>query len=157
VTAYGEQQGKHGLIDAVDFSAPDLLHQTEADCLTNCNATLNAGNANLAAISATGTLAQADLNDLQTKITAFNTLFTAPRDAKAGTKAATDLIPDKIDAGDRICERLLDRLMERYKDSNADFYGAYQVARLIVDAGGGRGNGGTPPPTPTATQTPPTK
>jgi len=52
-----------------------------------------------------------------------------------------------IDAGDRICERQLDRLMERYQTSNADFYGAYQVARIIVDAGGGSGNGGTPPPT----------
>ena len=39
--------------------------------------------------------------------------------------------------GDRICERQLDRLMERYKDSNADFYGAYQVARLIVMRGAG--------------------
>jgi len=29
--------------------------------------------------------------------------------------------------------------MARYKDSNADFYGAYQVARLIVDAGGDSG------------------
>jgi hypothetical protein len=40
--------------------------------------------------------------------------------ARADTKAATDLLPDKIDAADRICERQLDRLMERYKDSNTD-------------------------------------
>ena len=54
--------------------------------------------------------------------------------------------------GDRICERQLDRLMERYKDSNTDFCGAYQVARLIVDAGGGSGShdNPTPPPPPKA-------
>ena len=60
--------------------------------------------------------------------------------------AATNLLPDKIDAGDRICERQLDRLMQRYQTSNPDFYGAYQVARIIVDAGGGSGTPPTPPP-----------
>ena len=102
VAAYAEQQGRHDLFDAVDFSAADLLHQTEADCLTNCNAILNAGNANLAAMAAAGSLIQADLTGLQTKIAGFNALLTAPRDTKAGTKAATDLLPDKIDAADRI-------------------------------------------------------
>lgn len=153
VAAWAETQGKHDLFDAVDFSASDLLHQTEADCLTNCTAIHNAGNANSAALIAAGTVAAADLTDLNTKIATFNTLFTSPRQARAGTKAATDSLPDKIDAGDRICERQLDRLMERYQDSNADFYGAYQVARLIVDAGGGAGTPPTPP-TPPATPHP---
>ena len=146
VAAWADKQNKHDLFDAVDFSAPDLLHQTEADCLTNCTAVLNVGTANLAAISATGTLAQADLTDLNTKIAAFNTLLTQPRQTKAGTKAATDVLPDKIDAGDRICERQLDRLMERYQSSNPGFYGAYQVARIIVDTGGGSATPPTPPP-----------
>ena len=150
VAAWADQQNNHELFNTVDFSAPDLLHQTEADCLTHCTAIFNAGTANLAALTAAGTLAAADLTDLNAKIGAFNTLLTQPRQAKAGTKAATDLLPDKIDAGDRICERQLDRLMERYKDSNADFYGAYQVARIIVDAGGGSATPPTPPTPPPA-------
>ena len=153
VAAWAETQGKHDLFDTVDFSAPDLLHQTEADCLTNCTAILNAAGTNLAAITATGTLATADLADLGTKTATFNTLLAQPRQAKAGTKAATDLLPDKIDVGDRICERQLDRLMARYQTSNADFYGAYQVARIIVDAGGGPATPPTPP-TPPATPHP---
>ena len=44
------------------------------------------------------------------------------------------MLPDKFDAGDRILERQIDRLTERYKDSNPDFYRAYHVARIIVDA-----------------------
>jgi hypothetical protein len=40
------------------------------------------------------------------------------------------------------------RLMERYQTGNADFYGAYQVARIIVDAGGGSATPPTPPATP---------
>jgi hypothetical protein len=48
----------------------------------------------------------------------------------------------------------LDRLMERYKTSNADFYGAYQLARLIVDPGGSSGSEDAPPTPPPA---PPSK
>jgi hypothetical protein len=143
VAQWAETQGKNDIFDTVDFSAPDLLHMTEADCLTNCTAIYNAGNANIAALTSAGTLAAADLN---TKIGAFNALIAAPRLAKTGTSAATNLLPDKIDAGDRICERQLDRLMQRYQTSNPDFHDAYQVARIIVDAGGGSGTPPTPPP-----------
>ena len=108
-------------LDTVDFSNADLLHQTEQDCLTNCTAIYNAGNANIAALTTAGTLTAADLTDLNTKTATFNTLLTTPRLAKAGTKAATDLMPDKLDAADRICERQLDRLMERYKDEQRGF------------------------------------
>ncbi|MBI3416711.1 MAG: hypothetical protein HY043_15570 [Verrucomicrobia bacterium] len=59
------------------------------------------------------------------------------------------MIPDKLHGADRIVERQIDRLMERQKVSNPDFYAAYQVARVIVDPGGGGGAVPTPPaPTP---------
>jgi hypothetical protein len=74
-------------------------------------AILDFGTANLAALAAGQTVAQTDRAYLTAKIGAFKTLLTSPRQAKAGTKAATDLLPDKIDAADRICERQLDRLM----------------------------------------------
>jgi hypothetical protein len=153
VAQWAETQGKHDLFDSVDFSAPDLLHQTEQDCLTNCTAIYNAGNANITTLTTSGTLTAADLTDLSTKTATFNTLLTSPRQTKAGTKAATDLLPDKMDDADRICERQLDRLMERYQTSNPDFYGAYKVARVIVDLGGGSGTPPTPP-TPAATPKP---
>jgi len=148
LAAWADKQNNHELFNAVDFSSADLLHQTEQDCATNCKAILDAGTANLAALTAEKTLAQADLDDLTAKIKAFKDLLTKPREARTITKSATDLIPDKLDAGDRIVERQIDRLMERYKTANADFYGAYQVARVIVDAGGGSGNSDTPTPTP---------
>jgi hypothetical protein len=149
VAAWADKQNNHELFNSVDFSASDLLHQTEQDCATNCQAILDAATANLAALAAGQTLAQADLDDLTAKIKAFKDLLTKPRQAKADISTATNLIPDKLDAGDRILERQLDRLMERYKTSNADFYGAYWVARVIVDAGGGSGTPPTPPTPPT--------
>ena len=145
VGAWADKQNNHELFNSVDFSAPDLLHQTEQDCATHCKAILDAGTATLAALVTEKTLAQTDLDDLTAKLTAFKTLLTKPREAKAMSKGATDLLPDKLDAGDRILERQIDRLMERFKGSNADFYAAYRVARLIVDIGGGHANGGTPP------------
>ncbi len=155
IAAWAEKQGDHELFNQVDFSAADLLHQPEQDCATNCQAILDAGTASLAAMAGENTLAQADLTDLDNKIKAFKNLLTKPRQSKADIKAATDLIPDKLDAGDRILERQIDRLMARYQTTSADFYGAYWVARVIVDPGGGGGSDNPPaPPTPPATPKP---
>jgi hypothetical protein len=109
------------LFTTVDFSAPDLMHQTEADCLTNCNAIYNAATANLAALVAVRSLAQADLDDLKAKIGAFNTTLTSPRQTWTKIKGVTGQIPLAITAADRIAERQLDRLMERFRVSNPDF------------------------------------
>jgi hypothetical protein len=51
------------------------------------------------------------------------TLLTKPREAKVITEGATDLMPDKLDAGKRFIE-------------------AWKRARIIVDTGGG--HSGTP-------------
>lgn len=149
VAAYADTQNNHELFTTVDFSAPDLLHQTEQDCATNCNAILNAATANLAAIVPAKSLAQTDLDDLKAKIADFNTALTRPRQTRTITKGATDQIPLAIAAADRIAERQLDRLMERFRVSNPDFYSAYNVARVIVDAGGGPSTSTPPTPAPT--------
>jgi hypothetical protein len=156
VAAYADKQNNHELFAAVDFSAPDLLHQSEAECVTHCTAILNAGTDNLATLKTAKHLAQADLDDLKEKVDEFNAALERPRQTKAGSKSATDQLPDAIAAADRIVERQLDRLMERFRGSNGDFYSAYQVARVIVDAGGGPGTPTTPttPPTPTAASAP---
>lgn len=146
VAAYADKQGDHELFARVDFSAPDLLYQREQDCLTNCKAILDAATANLTALVAVKTLAQTDIDDLTKKIADFNTAFTSPRQTRTKIKGATDQMPAAILAADRIAERQLDRLMERFREGNPDFYAAYQVARVIVDAGGGSGTPPTPPP-----------
>jgi hypothetical protein len=53
------------LFAKVDFSAPDLLHQTEQDCAANCQAILDAATANIAALTAAKSAAQSDLDDLK--------------------------------------------------------------------------------------------
>jgi hypothetical protein len=148
VAAYADKQGDHELFAKVDFSEPDLLHQTEQDCAANCKAILDAATANVAALTAAKSAAQADLDDLDQKIDDFNTALTRPRQIRTDIKGATDQIPALITAADRIAERQLDRLMERFKATNPDFYSAYQVARVIVDAGGRTATTPTPPPVP---------
>jgi hypothetical protein len=157
VAAYADKQNNHELFAAVDFSAPDLLHQSEAECVTNCTAILNAGTENIAALTASKHLAQTDLDDLKAKIAAFNDALERPRQTRAGTKSATDQLPDAIAAADRIAERQLDRLMERFRVSNPDFYSAYQVARVIVDAGDGSSTSTPPTPAPTPASVPAAK
>jgi hypothetical protein len=145
VAAYADKQCDHELFAKVDFSAPDLLHQTEQDCAANCQAILDAATANIAALTAAKSAAQSDFDDLKQKIGDFNTALTRPRQIRTDIKGATDQIPVLITAADRIVERQIDRLMERFKATNPDFYSAYQVARVIVDAGGGSGTPPTPP------------
>jgi hypothetical protein len=41
VAAWADTQNNHELFDGVDFSAADLLHQPEQECLTRCTAILN--------------------------------------------------------------------------------------------------------------------
>jgi len=150
VAAYADTQDDHELFAKVDFSAADLLHQTEQDCAANCQAILDAATANIAALIAAKSAAQSDLDDLKQKIGDFNTALTRPRQIRTDIKGATDQIPVLITAADRIVERQLDRLMERFKASDPDFYSAYQVARVIVDAGGRTAAAPTPTPAPQA-------
>ena len=150
VAAYADKQDDHELFAKVDFSAPDLLHQTEQDCAANCQAILDAATASIAALIAAKSAAQSDLDDLKQKVGDFNTALTRPRQIRTDIKGATDQIPVLMTAADRIAERQLDRLMERFKASNPDFYSAYQVARVIVDAGGRTATAPTPTPAPPA-------
>jgi hypothetical protein len=153
VAQWAETQGDPELFAKVDFSSPDLMHQAEQDCLTNCQGIYDAGTASLAAMAAGKSLAQADLDDLKEKIADFRTLLTRPRQIRSTIKGATDQLPDLITAADRILERQIDRLMERFKATSPDFYAAYQVARVIVDTGGGSSSVTPPAPAPATTTT----
>lgn len=151
VAAYADKQGDHELFAKVDFSEADLRHQGEQDCATNCQAILDAATANITALTAAKSAAQADLDNLEAKIGEFNTALTRPRQIRTGISGATSQIPALITAADRIVERQIDRLMERFKAPNPDFYTAYQVARVIVNTGGGPA---TPPAPPAPPATP---
>ena len=135
VAAYADSQNNHELFAKVDFTAADLKHGAEEKCQTNCTNILQAGKDNLAALVANNTLAQSDLDTLETESDAFGTILTKPRQAKAGTKSATNQLPAALLANDRTLERQLDKLMEKYRVSNPDYYQKYQVARIIVDIG----------------------
>lgn len=148
VADYAETQGDHELFAKVDFSLADLLHQAEQDCATHCQGILDAATESLAAMSAGKTLAQTDLDNLDEKIGDFNTALTRPRQIRTKISGATGQLPGLISAADRILERRLDRLMERFRESNPDFYAAYRVARVIVDAGAHPGPAAPPTPPP---------
>ena len=159
VAAWADTQDDHELYASVDFSAPDLMHMNEQACRTTCQAILNAGIANLAALAAVKSLAQADLDDLLAAINEFDADLTLPRQIRIKISGATSRIPGFITAADRILERQLDKHMERFKNASSGFYAAYKVARVIVSQGGGTSAAPQPqpqPPLPNPTDTPPT-
>ena len=156
VAALADSQNNHELYDTVDFTLPALLHESEENCKAHCANILKAGTANLAALVAVQSLAQTDLDALQTLVTAFDLILTRPRQAKVDNKGATDLIPTALLANDRTLERQLDKLMERYRNTQPVFFQAYQAARVIVDIGAHPSQTEEPPaPTASAPLPPP--
>lgn len=133
VAAWADTQNNHELFATVDFSAPDLLHMGQQDCVTHCKAISAAAKQNVAAMAADASLTDAQITDLDKKIKDFETEAPRPREEEAEIGSATDQLPLLVQAGDRICDRQLDRLMERYKESNPDFYAEYKIGRVIVD------------------------
>ena len=152
VAAWADTQDNHELYASVDFSAPDLMHLGEQDCRTACQTILNAGIANLAALTAVKSLAQTDLDDLQAAINEFDTDLTRPRQIRTRISGATNRIPGLITAADRIVERQLDKYMERFKNADSGFNAAYNLPRDILSQGGGSSAAPAPPP-----PTPPAK
>ncbi len=133
VAAYADGQSDHDLFAKVDFTVSDLIHGAEEACETNCSNILKAAQDNAAALIANQSLTQADIDGFATMVDGFGEAISAPRQAKAGTKAATNQLPTALLANDRTLERQVDRLMEKYRTSNADFFQAYETARVIQD------------------------
>ncbi len=146
VASYADKTGNQELFDKVDFTYNDLITGKEEDDETTVANILQAGTENLAALTAEGTLTQADLDDLESKAETWETLISKPRQAKAGTKAATNQLPAAILANDRTITRQLDRLMERYRLPNAAFFQEYQTAKVLVDPSYRSTPAPTPPP-----------
>lgn len=148
LASWADKTGNHELFAKVDYTLYDLTHGKEEDDETTMANILQLGTDNLAAMGPNGGLTQADLDDLDAKLEIWETSITKPRQAKSGTKGATNQIPTALLANDRTIDRQLDRLIERYRLSNPDFFQEYQVAKVKVDPGYRKSSPTPPSPTP---------
>jgi hypothetical protein len=83
-------------------------------------------------------LTPAMLTDLDTAITAYSGVLGTPRAAVAGRTGVTEAIKAEIERADANLENILDRLILQFAAGHPAFTTAYDTARKVVNAGGGR-------------------
>ncbi len=88
-----------------------------------------------------------------TRITAYNAIQNAPRDAVVAVSGLTTALAEQFVLGDKIVKQRLDKLMEQFRESQPQFFAEYKSARSIVDRGGGQT--ASPTPVPAASKTTP--
>jgi hypothetical protein len=104
------------------------------DLVATATRIANLATTNLAAL-ADYNIKAADITQLTTLATAFDTVKTAPRGAVVDRKKETDALRPLISNMLDLLSRQLDRQMTSFKASAPDFYAGYQSARVIVDRG----------------------
>jgi hypothetical protein len=130
VKSYAKDIGNNSLYEAFNYSPSSFkkLRDTElANTLTTISGNMQANMANLANYG----IANTDLTSFNTLIAAYHDLITAPRNAISKKSAATFNVAQAI-ANIRPVLIRLDGFMAAKKDSNRDFYTAYQTARVLV-------------------------
>jgi hypothetical protein len=133
LAAYADKTGNHELFAQADFTIWDLTHGKEEEDQATAANLLQLGTDNLAALTTEGTLSQAELDDLEQKLGVWTGRLAKPREAKAGTKSATDQLPAALLANDRTINRQITPLMEKYRLPSPDFFHEIEVAKIIVD------------------------
>lgn len=93
------------------------------------------------------------LEAFNAKITAYNAIQNAPREAVVAVTGLTKALAEQFVLGDKIVKERLDKLMEQFREPQPQFFAEYKSARSIVDRGGAQGAGTTPAPA--TSKTPP--
>ena len=142
--AYAEDNGNQVLREKMDVSYSDLSTPRDAVVAQKCQAVHDEANAVAASLLAYG-VAAGDLTDLQTVISDYEAVISAPRTAITVRKGATEAIETLIKDGTAILTNRMDKLMVDFKTSHPDFYQEYFDARIVVNTGA---KGGDEPPAP---------
>lgn len=120
----------------VDLHLTDLVHLGNTVVAPRCQEIHDLAAANAADLtSGFNADAVADTTALQAAIDAYSPLVGRPRVAKGVTKRATEDIQGLEDSADALLRNELDRSMRKQKKKNAQFFGEYTSARMIIDLG----------------------
>lgn len=125
------------LATKANFSRSELGRGRSAEVVSRCRNVWTAANDNLDVLGAFGVTASR-LTSFKKRIDDFETAQPKPRQDRANSSAATTTLPELFKHTDEILNDCLDGLIVQFKDSDADFFNAYQTARKIVSAPGTR-------------------
>jgi hypothetical protein len=135
------------------FELSDLVHLSDTVIAPRCRDIHTLATANAAALTAYGVTAE-DIAALDTAISDYTDLLTAPRQAMVARKEVTGNLAEDEDSADSLLENELDKAMRKFRTKDAPFHGEYSSARMIIDLGTRHekpappANGPAAPPTP---------
>ncbi|MBC8030707.1 MAG: hypothetical protein H7Z16_11395 [Pyrinomonadaceae bacterium] len=145
----GHSSNDHDLT-ALTAVRPSTLQRFDDEALSNratsVLAEANARKTELATLQVT----QANLDELDQALQAFNAGKVNPRTATAARMVQTESLPGLIREASGILRNEIDRLVNLFRRSDPDFVAGYRAARVIVDRAASRTTtktaGGVPTP-----------
>lgn len=151
LSALAEKNKNANLAAQVEMTPSSLDKLADDDLEETGKRVSGLATANLAVLADYG-ITQADIAALDSVMTQFHNVKSAPRTAIAGRAGETGTLPDELGALTSLLRNRLDKQMTKFKKSQPEFYAGYRSVRVIVDRGG---SGGPAPPAP-APPAPPT-
>lgn len=134
LTAYASMEKNHELKQMVNYNIWTLQRMRDTELESICRGILDTGTDVITALADYGTT-ESDLEVLQNKISEYDRLISAPRDAITHKAMATTMLKELFAKADHILKEQMDQLMVLFKDQNRDFYMLYFNSRKIVDRG----------------------
>ncbi|QHT67752.1 hypothetical protein GXP67_14475 [Rhodocytophaga rosea] len=136
-SAYASKSNNVALQASLDYSHSDLFQTKDNLAIDHCMVIYNQIRPLVAELKPYGITA-AELDALQTTITAFQTLIGQKGQQQSGMKVINQSIETLFQQADNLLKTQLDKLMLRYTDTNREFYDAYFSSRITRHLGGSR-------------------
>jgi hypothetical protein len=148
LSVLGHTAGDHDLTASTNVSASSL-NKLDAESLSNRAASVlaaaNAKKTDLATLQVT----QANIDELNDALQAFNTAKSSPRTQTAERVAQTQSLASLLRETSGILKNEIDPLVNLFRRTNPDFVAGYRSARVIVDRAATRAAKPSAPTTPT--------
>lgn len=117
------------LVDVTPHTLDKMGEEELSNRATNILAEANAKKTELAAMQVT----QANLDELDQALQAFQALKTRPRSAVVERMVQTETLPTLVREASSILRDQIDRLVNLFRRSNPEFVSGYRSARVVVD------------------------
>ncbi len=145
----GHTSNDNELVALVDLT-PSGLDKLGDEELANRATTILARANTMKSALAPMQVTQANLDELDQALQAFQATKAKPRTAVAERMAQTESLPSLVRDGSNILRNQIDPLVNLFRRSNPDFVSGYRSARVIIDRAGSHASPKTltSPPTP---------
>jgi hypothetical protein len=128
----GHTSNDNELLALVDVNPSELHKLGDEELSHRANTVLQKANAKKTALAAFQ-VTQANLDELNQALQAFETTKVKPRSAITERNAQTSALPELIREASNILRNQIDRLVNLFRRSNSKFVADYRGARVVVD------------------------